>query len=114
VHRQTLHCILANSTVTVENLSATDYSANIVLTATDGIDQTFGTVTLNVSYLSEVWARDSAKYWYIEYRWIRQYLPLLIGQLMHILLQHQALQFRQHFILIWITGVWSLMTVLLD
>src|SRR6056300_737410 len=45
----------ANSTVTVENLSATDYSANIVLTATDGIDQTFGTVTLNVSYFSAVW-----------------------------------------------------------
>jgi len=45
----------ANSTVTVENLSATDYSANIVLTATDGIDQTFGTVTLNVAFFSEVW-----------------------------------------------------------
>jgi len=40
----------ANSTVTVENLSADAYSANIVLTATDGIDQTFGTVTLNVAY----------------------------------------------------------------
>jgi hypothetical protein len=45
----------SNSTVTVENLSATDYSANIVLTATDGIDQTFGTVTLTVSYLSALW-----------------------------------------------------------
>jgi hypothetical protein len=36
-------------------LSAEDYSANITLTATDGIDQTFGTVTLNVGYLSELW-----------------------------------------------------------
>ena len=45
----------SNSTVTVENLSATDYSANIVLTATDGIDQTFGTVTLNVGYVSALW-----------------------------------------------------------
>jgi hypothetical protein len=45
----------SNSTVTVENLSAEDYSANITLTATDDIDQTFGTVTLNVIYLSEYW-----------------------------------------------------------
>ena len=45
----------SNSTVTVENLSATDYSANITLTATDGIDQTFGTVTLTVGYYSELW-----------------------------------------------------------
>lgn len=45
----------SNSTVTVENLSATDYSATITLTATDGIDQTFGTVTLTVGYLSELW-----------------------------------------------------------
>jgi len=40
----------ANSTVTVENLSVDGYSANILLTATDGIDQTFGTVTLSVSF----------------------------------------------------------------
>jgi len=45
----------SNSTVTVENLSAESYSANITLTATDDIDQTFGTVTLNVIYLSEYW-----------------------------------------------------------
>ena len=46
----------SNSTVTVENLSATEFSANIVLTATDGIDQTFGTVTLTVAYIYESWA----------------------------------------------------------
>lgn len=45
----------ANSTVTVENLSATDYSANITVTASDGINQTFGTVTLVVAYVSELW-----------------------------------------------------------
>ena len=45
----------SNNTVTVENLSAENYSANIVITATDGINQTFGTVTLTVGYLSELW-----------------------------------------------------------
>ena len=45
----------ANSTVTVENLSAEEYSANITVTASDGINQTFGTVTLNVVYVSDLW-----------------------------------------------------------
>lgn len=44
----TLHS--ANSTVTVENLSADAFTANVTITATDGINQTFETVTLTVSY----------------------------------------------------------------
>ena len=45
----------SNSTVTVENLSADNYSANITVTASDGINQTFSTVTLTVAFLSELW-----------------------------------------------------------
>jgi hypothetical protein len=42
----------ANSTVTVENLSADPYSANITITASDGINQTFDVVELRVQYFA--------------------------------------------------------------
>lgn len=44
----------SNSTVTVENLSADAFSANITITASDGINQTFETVELVVQYITPI------------------------------------------------------------
>jgi len=45
----------SNNTVTVDNFSADPFNATITITASDGINQTFGNVTLTVSYISELW-----------------------------------------------------------
>jgi hypothetical protein len=45
----------SNNSVTIENLSAEGFSANVTLTATDGVNIGTDSLVLEVSYLSELW-----------------------------------------------------------
>jgi len=45
----------SNNSLTIENLSAEGFSANVTLTATDGVNIGTDSLVLNVIYLSELW-----------------------------------------------------------
>lgn len=45
----------SNNSLTIENLSAEDFSANVILSATDGVNIGTDSLVLTVAYISELW-----------------------------------------------------------